>query len=483
MNHPYDTEGKGKYWLAGGRRRRYLAFIEKEKIVKAVLMKSTSGVRGIVGVTLDPPTVIQYAAAFGQFLKKGRVVVGRDSRPSGEYISGLICSTLAMVGCDVVDIGVVPTPTVELSVLDHKAAGGIAVTASHNPSEWNALKFFGPRGEFITKAQYERLEAIVGADKPAYVPYNRLGSIHRDHTAVERHMQSVLKLKSLAVPKVRQAGFLVVVDAINGAGSYCLPKLLEQMGVGVIRLNCKGNGDFCHTPEPIPENLKQLGQAVRESKADLGLACDPDADRLALVDEAGRPIGEEMTLALAVAYYLRREKGPVAVNLSTSRMTADVARMVGCPVSLSPVGEANVIAEMRKRKAVIGGEGNGGVILPESHYGRDALVAAALVLSSLAETGKSLSEMAGALPAYVMTKKKSPLPAGFERKIGKVEKELKGAYREVAVDRRDGVRIDIPDGWVQVRKSNTEPIYRLIVEARSKNLADRLVRMVQKALR
>ncbi|NMC44556.1 MAG: hypothetical protein GYA46_11610 [candidate division Zixibacteria bacterium] len=240
--------------------------------MKAVLMKSTSGVRGIVGVTLDPPTVIQYAAAFGQFLKKGRVVVGRDSRPSGEYISGLICSTLAMVGCDVVDIGVVPTPTVELSVLDHKAAGGIAGTASHNPSEWNALKFFGPRGEFITKAQYERLEAIVGADKPAYVPYNRLGSIHRDHTAVERHMQSVLKLKSLAVPKVRQAGFLVVVDAINGAGSYCLPKLLEQMGVGVIRLNCKGNGDFCHTPEPIPENLKQLGQAVRESKADLGLA-------------------------------------------------------------------------------------------------------------------------------------------------------------------------------------------------------------------
>lgn len=451
--------------------------------MKAPLMKSTSGIRGIVGVTLDPPTVLRYAAAFGQFLKKGKVVVGRDSRPSGEYISGLVVSTLAMTGCEVIDIGVVPTPTVELAVLDHEAAGGIAITASHNPSEWNALKFFGARGEFITKAQYLRLEEIASADKPVFMPYNRLGSVHRDFTAVERHMESVLKMKTMAVSKIRRAGFLVVVDAINGAGSYCLPKLLEQMGVGVIRLNCKGNGDFCHKPEPIPENLAQLGEAVRESKADFGLACDPDADRLALVDETGRPIGEELTLALSAAYYLRREKGPVAVNLSTSRMTADVARMVGCPVYLSPVGEANVIAEMRKRKAVIGGEGNGGVILPESHYGRDALVAAGLILSSLAETGKPLSELAGSLPAYVMIKKKSPLPAGFERKIGRVEKEMKGAYREVAVDRRDGVRIDIPEGWVQVRKSNTEPIYRLIVEARSKELADSLVRMVQKALK
>ena len=452
--------------------------------MKAPLMKSTSGIRGIVGETLDPPTVVRYASAFGKLLgRQTTIVVGRDSRPSGEFISHLVTSTMAMAGCKVIDVGVVPTPTVELAVLYHKAAGGVAITASHNPAEWNALKFFNSRGEFITKAEYGRLEKLASAGTTTFAPHHRLGSIVTDDKAIERHIVSVLKLKAGGPGKIRKAGFKIVVDAINGAGSQALPELLERMGVTVIRLNCKGDGDFSHPPEPTPDHLAKLGEVVRKHHADLGLACDPDADRLALVDETGRAIGEEMTLALSVAYYLRKVKGPVAINLSTSRATADVARMVGSRVYLSPVGEANVIAEMRRRKAVIGGEGNGGVILPESHFGRDALVGAVLVLSFLAESGKSLSTLAGTIPAYCMVKKKAPLPEGFERKIGEVEKQIRGRYRSVIIDRRDGIRFDIDEGWVQVRKSNTEPIYRLIVEARTDALAGQLVSLVQKAFR
>jgi len=451
--------------------------------VKAPLMKSTSGIRGIVGKSLDVPTIVTYSAAFGKFLKGGRVVVGRDSRPSGEFYSRIVTSTLAMVGCDVIDLGIVPTPTVEMEVTHYKAAGGIAITASHNPLEWNALKFFSSLGEFITKSQYQRLEKIASTQAFAFVGHTGLGSYRFDDAAIERHITSVLKLKSVTVPKIKKAKFTAVVDAINGAGSFALPELLERMGVKVIRMNCKGDGDFFRKPEPIPENLKQLGRMVKKHKADIGLACDPDADRLALVDENGHPIGEELTLTLAVAYYLLTNKGPVAINLSTSRATADVARMVGCKVFYSPVGEANVIAEMRKRKAVIGGEGNGGVIFPESHYGRDALVAAGLVLSYMAATGRKLSDLAGTIPAYTNIKKKAPLPGGFERKINKIEKELHKTFGALKIDRRDGLRFDLADGWVQVRKSNTEPIYRLIVEARSEKLARTMVSLVQKALK
>jgi phosphomannomutase len=451
--------------------------------MKAPLMKSTSGIRGIVGLTLDPPTVVGYAAAFGQWAKGGRIVVGRDSRPSGAYISQLVTSTLALTGCDVIDLGIVPTPTVELEVIGQKAAAGIAITASHNPAEWNALKFFNARGEFITRSQYGQLEKIVSRAKPAFATFDKLGSVASDHGAIDRHIAAVLKIGAVRPQKVKAGRFKVVVDAINGAGSKALPEFLEKMGVKVIRLNCKNDGDFFRKPEPIPENLAQLGRAVKKHKADLGLACDPDADRLALVDEKGRPIGEELTLTLAVAYYLLQNKGPVAINMSTSRVTADVARMVGSRVFLSPVGEANVIAEMRKRKAVIGGEGNGGVILPECHYGRDALVGAGLVMSYLAQAGKSLSQLAGTLPAYSNIKKKAPLPNGFDRKLAGLEAQIEGVFGRTRVDRRDGLRFDFAEGWIQVRKSNTEPIYRLIVEARTEATARKMVSSVMKILK
>jgi phosphomannomutase len=445
-------------------------------------MKSMSGIRGIVGSSLDPPIITQYTAAFGLFLKRGKVIVGRDSRPSGESILRLVTSVLAMTGCDVVDLGIVPTPTVELEVIRQKAAGGIAITASHNPAEWNALKFFNSMGEFITRQQYGRLEKLAGQMKSAYVPYKKLGKVTNDDGAIERHIRAVLKIKAVTPAKIRKRRFKVVVDAINGAGSDALPDFLERLGVKVIRLNCKNNGDFFRKPEPVPENLKQLGRVVRRHKADLGMACDPDADRLALVDETGHPIGEELTLALSAAYFLMKKRGPVAINLSTSRVTADVARMIGCRVFLSAVGEANVIAEMRRRKAVIGGEGNGGVILPECHYGRDALVGAGLIMSYLALTGKTLSQLVGTLPAYCNIKMKAPLPERFERKILQVEKQIKSVFGRIKVDRRDGLRFDLTEGWIQVRKSNTEPIYRLIVEAQSEKLARKMVASVRKIL-
>lgn len=446
-------------------------------------MKSISGIRGIVGGSLDPLTVARYAAAFGHFLKKGKVVIGRDSRPSGRYYSDLTAAVLSLSGCEVIDLGMVPTPTVELAVTHHKAAGGIAVTASHNPADWNALKFFNSLGEFITKTEYARLEKALAEDKFAFMPHNRLGRISLDDRSVERHIKSVLKISSVSPARVKKARFTVVVDAINGAGSFALPDLLERMGVKVIRLNCKGDGDFFRAPEPVVKNLTQLGKAVKRHKADIGLACDPDADRLALVDETGRAIGEELTLTLAVAFYLLKHKGPIAINLSTSRATADVARMTGSRVFYSPVGEAHVIAEMRRRQAVIGGEGNGGVILPESHYGRDALVGAALIMTYLAVSGKTLSHLAGTIPVYCNIKKKAPLPPHFERKIGKVEKAIKSDFGSITTDRRDGLRFDLEQGWIQVRKSNTEPIYRLIVEARDQKLARRMVAIVEKVLK
>ena len=450
---------------------------------KTPLMKSISGIRGVVGKSLTPPIILNYSAAFGQFVKGRTVVVGRDSRPSGEYISGLVINALAMAGCRVIDLGVVPTPTVELAVIHHKAAGGVAITASHNPAQWNALKFFNSLGEFITKSQYKRLEAIISSGKYVFRPHNQLGGIEYDQTAIERHIEGVRQLSAIYPKKIRAGRLTAVVDAVNGAGSSALPDLLERLGVRVIRINCNGDGDFVHEPEPVPKNLGQLGRAVKKHRADLGLACDPDADRLALVDETGRPIGEELTLTLAVAYYLRKARGPVVINLSTSRATADVARMMGSQLFLSSVGEANVIAEMKKRSAVIGGEGNGGVILPESHYGRDALVAAGLIISFMAESGHSLSRLAGTMPAYWIIKKKAPLPEDFVRKISRVEARIRKMFAQCRIDRRDGVRLDFDGGWVQVRASNTEPIYRLIVETRTQVLTGRLAKLVEETLK
>ena len=433
-------------------------------------MVSTSGIRGIVGSGLDPIMAAKYAAAYGTLLNGRKVVVGRDSRPSGQMLKMAVISALRSVGCDVIDIGIVPTPTVEIAVAGLKAAGGICLTASHNPSEWNALKLFNKKGEFIDKNDLARLNKIYNSEKLSFVGHKSLGGLESDNSWIDRHIKQVLRLDIINRNKIKRTKLKVVVDAVNGSGSYALPEMLEALGVEVIRLNCLGDGNFVHRPEPIPANLKMLSGAVRKFKADLGMACDPDADRLALVDEIGQPIGEELTLTLAVKYILSKKRGNIVINLSTSRATEDIAREAGARLYYTPVGEANVIAGIRKHRAVIGGEGNGGVIYPAFHCGRDALVGGAIISAFLAESKTKLSGLTGTLPIYYNIKTKSPLPAGFDRKMTQMKEAAQKSFKGLKVDKRDGLRFDFGGGWFQIRKSNTEPIYRLIVETNDRKL-------------
>lgn len=435
-------------------------------------MISTSGIRGVVGEGLDPLLATRYTAAFGTYLKKGRVVIGRDTRPSGQMLKMAVIAALRSVGLDVIDIGLVPTPTVEIAIPGLRASGGICITASHNSAEWNALKMFDRNGEFIDSKTLKAVEKIFQSEKFGFKGYRGLGSLGNDNSWIDRHIKQIQQLKKLNFAKIKKAGLTVVVDAVNGAGSIALPLFLEKIGLEVIRLNCDNDGRFVHKPEPVAKNLGMLSAAVKKYRADIGMACDPDADRLALVDENGRAIGEELTLALAVKYMLSKKKGPVVVNLSTSRVTQDVASSYDCRTHYMPVGEANVIAGLRKKRAVIGGEGNGGVILPEFHYGRDALSGAALIMALLAETKTTLSEIVRTLPTYYNIKTKAPLPSQFEKKVARMEKAAKSSFENLKIDRRDGLRFDFSRGWFQIRKSNTEPIFRLIVETDSKTLSD-----------
>lgn len=449
------------------------------KTSKPILIASTSGVRGIIGNGLDPLLVTAYAAAFGTLVKGGTVLLGRDSRPSGEMYSQAVISGLCATGCRVIDIGIVPTPTVEIAVKKLRAAGGICITASHNPGEWNALKFFNDDGEFISPAQYSRLQIILKSGRFAYKPYNQLGSLSTQNDWIEKHIRMTLAQKVVKKAAIKRRRFKVVVDAINGAGSFALPELLEKLGVKVIRINCKGDGDFVHEPEPRPKNLRQLATAVAKHKADLGMACDPDADRLALVDENGRAISEEYTLALAVWHILKQQRGVTVINLSTSRVTADIAKGLASPVYYAKVGESNVIDMMRQKKALIGGEGNGGVIYPSFHAGRDSLIAAALVLSALAEGKRSLSSLVETFPKYYITKIKAEMPGGFSARVAKLKRLAPSLFGPSKFDVRDGLRIDFARGWAQVRASNTEPIFRLIVETTDKKLTAQLIREIK----
>lgn len=447
---------------------------------KLELVKSTSGIRGVVGNGLDPIMITRYGCAFGSLLKSGTVVVGRDSRPSGEMVKGAVISGLVSVGIDVIDIGVVPTPTVEIAVKQLKAAGGICVTASHNPAQWNALKFFNKRGEFITAEEYGRLDQLFESGKFAWKPVRQIGAISYQEHWGEVHIRKTLALPVLNKSGIRKRKFRIVVDAINGAGSTVVPSLLEQLGATVVRINCKKDGNFVHEPEPIPKNLAGLARAVKLHKAHLGMAVDPDADRLVLVDEHGKTVSEELTLTIAVLEVLRKRRGPTVINLSTSRTTADVAKSLGSPVFYSKVGESNVVEMMRTKKGVIGGEGNGGVIYPEFHAGRDSLVAAALTLSALATSGKSLSALVETFPQYYTIKSKAPLPERFDALVAGFEAVASQLLGEFTVDRRDGLRFDFSDGWLQLRKSNTEPIYRVIVETNRKSRTAELVAQVKK---
>ncbi|RKX25601.1 MAG: phosphoglucosamine mutase, partial [Candidatus Zixiibacteriota bacterium] len=341
-------------------------------------------------------------------------------------------------------------------------------------AEWNALKFFNNTGEFITPAQYKKLNAIFESGRFAYKPVQELGCIQYDDRWIERHIKKTMAMKPLARPAIKRAGFKVVVDAINGAGSVALPLLLSKLGVDVVELNCKGDGDFVHEPEPTPRNLGQLCRAVKKHKADLGMACDPDADRLALVDENGQAISEELTLTIAVAEVLSRQRGTTVINLSTSRTTADVAKAMNSRVYYSKVGEANVVAMMHKKNALIGGEGNGGVIYPQFHAGRDSLVAAALVLSALARRKVTLSGLVETFPCYYNIKSKGSLPDDFDSRLQRFEKDTPKILGKTRIDRRDGLRFDFEHGWLQLRRSNTEPIFRLLVETNSSQLTSDL---------
>lgn len=375
------------------------------------LMVSISGLRGEVGSTLTPEIIVRYTQAFAKFVKDGKVVLGRDSRVSGPFIADLVRGTLVASGCQVIDIDIVPTPTVQLEIEHHQAAGGIAITASHNPIQWNGLKFMGSDGRFLSPAQAQQVYQMADRNESSLQGWENLGSVIFDDQAIERHIEKVLNISFLDVEAIRKRKFKVAVDTVNGAGGHIIPQLLEALGCEVIAINQEPNGRFAHTPEPLPENLIQLSEAVRQHGADVGFAVDPDVDRCAIVDNEGQPIGEEYTLAIATKLVFSKQLGRMVVNMSTSRASEDIARYYNCMFVRSKVGEINVAEKMKEIDAIIGGEGNGGVILPEVHLGRDAPVAVALTLQALLEHGGTMKELKASLPQYEMVKRKCPLKA------------------------------------------------------------------------
>jgi phosphomannomutase len=442
----------------------------------AGLMVSVSGIRGRVGEGLTPEVVARYAAAFGAWsIARGgsrQIVVGRDSRVSGPMFHRIVVGTLQLVGCDVIDIGLTTTPGCQLAVEHHHAAGGLMLSASHNPIEWNALKLIGASGLFLEAAEGTAMRALVESGTP-HASWDRIGRVIEDGGVAERHVASVLAIPYVDVEAIRKRRFKVALDCVNGAGATVMPLLLERLGCDVVAINLEPTGRFPREPEPVPENLKELERFVKETGADVGLAVDPDVDRLALVADGGRAIGEDFTLALAARLVLRHRRGPLVTNLSTSLVVEDAARTAGVEAVRAPVGEVNVAVRMRELKAAIGGEGNGGVILPEVHLGRDAPIGAALILQLLVEEGRALSAIVGSLPRYLIVKDKLPRP---KASLDAVYTALKSAFPDAAVDVQDGLRLAWPDRWVHVRPSGTEPIVRVIAEAPDEAGARELVR-------
>jgi phosphomannomutase len=438
------------------------------------LMRSVSGVRGIVGTDLTPETVARYAAAFGSIVAQGdggSVVLGRDSRTSGPTFADAARAGLQSVGIDVIDCGLIPTPTAQLAVEHHGAGGGIVLTASHNPVEWNALKFVGSDGLFLDRASVEALFALVDTAELQYVAWDQLGGCRSDTGAVERHLDAVMALPYVDVERIRDRAPAVVLDCVRGAGGAIMPALLDRLGCRYEGLDMETDGRFPRSPEPIPANLGRLGEAVREHGADLGLAVDPDVDRLAVVDADGHAIGEDYTLAFAVRTVLERTEGPVVVNLSTSLVVDDAAKPFGVEVRRAPVGEANVARAMKESGAVVGGEGNGGVMLPALHIGRDAPLAAALVLDLISRSGATVGDLVAAQPRYSIVKAKAPRGPDLLPVYGRLQR----AFADASTDQQDGLRLAWADRWLHVRPSGTEPIVRLIAEAPSGAEADELV--------
>ena len=446
------------------------------------LMVSVSGIRGRVGEALTPDVVARYAAAFGAWaIAAGgshTVVVGRDSRVSGPMFHRIAVGALQAVGCTVMDIGLTTTPSCQLAVEHHHAAGGLMLSASHNPIEWNALKFIGPSGLFLEAMEGAAMRRLVDDGIP-YATWDKLGGIEHDDRAAMRHIECVLSLPFVDVEGLRRRRFKVALDCCRGAGAVIMPALLDRLGCVVSVINAEPDGRFPRSPEPVAKNLGELERFVQETGADVGFAVDPDVDRLAIVSNEGKAIGEDYTLALAVQLVLRHRQGPVVTNLSTSRVVEDAAVRGGSALLRAPVGEVNVAVKMRDVKAVVGGEGNGGVILPEVHLGRDAPVGAALVLQLMLEDAKPLSAIVGALPRYVIVKDKLDRP---EASLDAVYAALRGAFPDAAVDVQDGLRLSWSDRWVHVRPSGTEPIVRVIAEAPTDAAARELVRKAREPL-
>jgi phosphomannomutase len=434
------------------------------------LMTSISGIRGIVGDGLEPEVIIKYTIAYADFIGSGKVVIGRDARITGEMVNQITTGTLLAKGIDVIDIGICPTPTVQFNVKKLKANGGIAISASHNPNEWNALKLLNGTGQFLSPDEYNQMQKYLNDGKPQYRSWDKVGEWTEYSKGIQNHVDAIFDLGIIYLDEIRKKKFKVVLDCVNGAGSYVLPEFLKEFGCEIIEVDCEKTGIFPRLPEPLPENLTETMKKVKETKADLGIVVDPDVDRLVLITDKGEPFSEENTIVQVVQFVLSRKKGDVVVNLSTTRAVDDVAAKYCCKVFRSPVGEANVVKKMKEIKAVIGGEGSGGVIFPELHYGRDALVGIALTLQHLTDFGKPLSKLKEELPQYFISKKKIELTTNPDAMIQKLTEK----FSDQTTNTDDGLRVDFEDHWVHFRKSNTEPIVRIITEAKTKDEAESL---------
>ncbi|MBX7204965.1 MAG: phosphoglucosamine mutase [Bacteroidia bacterium] len=449
------------------------------------LIKSISGIRGTIGGTSDdaltPTNIVKFTAAYGTWVKQqsksNKIIIGRDARLSGEMVSNLVAGTLTGLGLDVIDLGLSTTPTVEMAVTEEKAGGGIIITASHNPKQWNALKLLNAAGEFISGKDGEEVLAIAEKDAIKFAEVDKLGKITRDDTYIQRHIDKILAIDLVDVKAIKGRKFKVLVDAVNSTGGIAVPQLLKALGVAeIIEYNCTPDGKFPHNPEPLPEHLTATSQEVKFQKADVGIVVDPDVDRLCFISEDGSFFGEEYTLVAVADYVLKHRKGNTVSNLSSTRALRDVTEKAGGEYHAAAVGEVNVVTKMKQVNAVIGGEGNGGVIFPELHYGRDALVGIALFLTHLAKEKKICSMLRENYPDYFIAKKKIELTP--EVNMDELMKKMKDKYKKQPINTEDGVKIEFDKEWVHLRKSNTEPIIRIYSESTSEATATHLAEKI-----
>ncbi len=456
------------------------------------MIKSISGIRGTIGgsvsESLNPINISRFTAAFATLISRNepararKVVVGRDARPSGVLINRVVTGTLLGMGFDVIDLGLATTPTCELAVLMENAAGGIIITASHNPKDWNALKLLNGRGEFLDACAGEEVLRLAAEERFAFAPVERLGHLKEDGGYTQRHIENVLSLSLVDAEAIRKADFSIAVDAVNSVGGVAVPALLEALGIRKIKkINCTPDGQFAHNPEPLPEHLGEIAATMARGGYDVGFAIDPDVDRLAIICEDGSAFGEEYSLVAVADYVLRNTPGNTVSNLSSTRALRDITESYGGKYTASAVGETNVVAAMKATNAVIGGEGNGGIIYPASHYGRDALVGIALFLTLLAKSNMPVSALKKRYPAYFISKNKIRLTPELD--ADEVLRAVRHSYRQYETSDIDGVKIDFPDGWVHLRKSNTEPIVRIYAEAATVERADELAQTIMNEVR